>query len=87
MLSNQNQIKGLNPGYAKGEFIWQTQCSYIRIQPYTLNLKALDDGSPVSLADINNIPSQKILLKTGYKEIKQMPLWGLDVYYYEMDLT
>jgi len=41
----------------------------------------------IALADINNIPSQKILLKTGYKEIKQMPLWGLDVYYYEMDLT
>jgi len=43
------------PGYAEGEFTWQTQCNYVRKQPYTLNIKAEDDSSPVSLADINNL--------------------------------
>jgi gliding motility-associated-like protein len=43
------------PGYAEGEIIWQTQCDYVRKQPYTLNIKAEDDSSPVSLVDINNV--------------------------------
>ncbi len=43
------------PGYAEGKFVWQTQCDYVRKQPYNLNIKAEDESSPVSLADINNI--------------------------------
>jgi ribosomal-protein-alanine N-acetyltransferase len=40
----------------------------------------------IALADIDNIPSQKILLKTGFREIKQITLWGLELRYYEMEL-
>lgn len=40
----------------------------------------------IALADINNTGSNKILLKTGYKEIKQLKIWGLDCYYYEQKL-
>ncbi|MCK9498759.1 MAG: gliding motility-associated C-terminal domain-containing protein, partial [Bacteroidales bacterium] len=44
-----------NPGYAEAEFIWQTQCDFIRKQAYTLNVKAEDNNSPISLVDIANI--------------------------------
>ncbi|HQB22502.1 MAG TPA: gliding motility-associated C-terminal domain-containing protein, partial [Bacteroidales bacterium] len=44
-----------NPGYAEAEFEWQTQCDFIRKQPYTLNIKAEDNSSPISLVDIANI--------------------------------
>ena len=44
-----------NPGYAEAEFEWQTQCDFIRKQPYTLNVKAEDNSSPISLVDIANI--------------------------------
>lgn len=40
----------------------------------------------IALADVNNLASQKVLLKTGFKKVKQMPLWGLEIYYYEMNL-
>ena len=39
----------------------------------------------IALADINNIGSQRVLLKVGYKQIKQIKLWGSDLYYYEMN--
>ena len=40
----------------------------------------------IALAHIDNISSQKVLLKTGYKQRKQLPLWGLNLYYYELTL-
>jgi RimJ/RimL family protein N-acetyltransferase len=40
----------------------------------------------IGLAHKDNIASQKVLLKTGYQEIKQVHIWGLDCFYYEMDL-
>ena len=40
----------------------------------------------IALADINNIPSNKILKKTGYTKKEQINLWGLDLNYYEMNL-
>ena len=40
----------------------------------------------IALADINNLSSQKVLLKTGYILQKQLPLWGLNLYYYELKL-
>lgn len=40
----------------------------------------------IALADINNIPSQKILEKTGYKQIKTIDIWGITCHYYEMEL-
>jgi ribosomal-protein-alanine N-acetyltransferase len=40
----------------------------------------------IGLAHVDNIASQKVLLKTGYQEIKQVHIWGLDCFYYEMDL-
>jgi len=43
------------PGYAEGEFIWQTFCDYVREQAYPLNIKAEDDSSPISLVDIKSI--------------------------------
>lgn len=43
------------PGYAEGEFIWQTFCDYVRKQSYHLNIKAEDNSSPISLVDIKNI--------------------------------
>lgn len=43
------------PGYAEAVFSWQSTCNHIRKQPYTLNIKAEDNSSPVSLVDISNI--------------------------------
>lgn len=43
------------PGIATGTFEWQTLCDYVRKQPYTLNIKAEDESSPVNLVDINNV--------------------------------
>ena len=40
----------------------------------------------IALADVDNIASQKVLLKTGYTQLKQIHLWGSDLYYYEMDI-
>jgi len=40
----------------------------------------------VGLADINNIPSQKILEKVGYKFDSVVEHWGLKLKYYTMDL-
>lgn len=44
-----------NPGYAEADFQWQTQCVFIRQQAYTLNVKAEDNSSPISLVDIANM--------------------------------
>ncbi len=43
------------PGYAEGQFRWQTICADVRKQPYILNIKAEDNASPVSLTDIKSI--------------------------------
>lgn len=40
----------------------------------------------IALADINNIASQNILEKIGYHKVSSIELWGLDLYYYEMNL-
>ncbi len=40
----------------------------------------------IALCDINNEPSKKVLLKTGFKQLKQIDLWGLQLNYYEMDV-
>lgn len=40
----------------------------------------------IALADINNIPSNKILIKTGYTKKDQIELWGMNLNYYEMNL-
>ncbi|AIO18548.1 hypothetical protein KQ51_00668 [Candidatus Izimaplasma bacterium HR1] len=40
----------------------------------------------VGLADINNIPSQKVLEKIGYKFIKVVEHWGSTLRYYELNL-
>ncbi|MDD2387532.1 MAG: gliding motility-associated C-terminal domain-containing protein [Bacteroidales bacterium] len=49
-----NQIVS-EPGYAKAEFTWQTECDYVRKQAYNLNIKAEDNNSTVSLVDIKSI--------------------------------
>lgn len=40
----------------------------------------------VALADLNNVPSNKILIKTGFQFAKKITLWGLELNYYEMTL-
>lgn len=40
----------------------------------------------IALADIGNLGSQRVLEKTGYDKVSQIPLWGLDLYFYEMAL-
>lgn len=42
--------------------------------------------SVIALCDINNEASKKVLVKTGFSEIKQVDLWGLTLNYYEMTL-
>lgn len=46
----------------------------------------LDLKKLVALADINNIPSQKILEKIGYTYIENKYLWGITLKYYELTL-
>ena len=48
--------------------------------------KELELNDLIALADIHNIASQKVLLKTGFIETEQIHLWGLDVYLYKMNL-
>lgn len=40
----------------------------------------------IGLAEINNYASQRVLEKTGFTKIKQIPLWGMNLFYYEMDI-
>lgn len=40
----------------------------------------------IALADIKNEASKKVLVKTGFKEVKQVSLWGSELYYYEMKI-
>lgn len=40
----------------------------------------------IALADIDNIGSNKILLKTGYHFVRQIELWGANLNYYEQKL-
>lgn len=40
----------------------------------------------IALSDINNEASKKVLIKTGFKEINQIELWGSMLYYYEMNI-
>ena len=40
----------------------------------------------IALADIGNIASQKILLKTGFKEVEHLHIWGIDCCFYELTL-
>ena len=72
--------------YGLSESVWGkgygTECS-LRFKELA---KELGMKHVIALADIHNIGSQKILLKTGYTQIKQIQIWGLDCYYYEMEL-
>ncbi|MCK5387665.1 MAG: GNAT family N-acetyltransferase [Candidatus Izimaplasma sp.] len=40
----------------------------------------------IAFTDINNQPSEKVILKLGYKYIKTIDLWGLTLKYYELIL-
>lgn len=40
----------------------------------------------IAFADLDNIGSQKVLLKIGYKPITTVSLWGLQMQYYELEL-
>jgi RimJ/RimL family protein N-acetyltransferase len=40
----------------------------------------------IALADTENIGSQNVLIKTGFKKMNEVDLWGLHMYYYEMNL-
>lgn len=40
----------------------------------------------IALADVRNYPSQKVLEKIGYRQANTITLWGLNLYYYELDL-
>lgn len=56
----------------------------------TLKMKELAKNLSLSeiigLADIHNLGSQKVLEKTGLIKKTQLPLWGLNLYYYELKL-
>ena len=42
-------------GFAKSEFIWQTECNHVRRQPYYLTIKAEDRNSDVVLVDMKTM--------------------------------
>jgi len=48
--------------------------------------KELNYNSLIALADIHNEGSNRVLEKIGYTKIKQIHLWGLDLFYYEMEI-
>jgi len=85
-LSYVKEFESIEIMYGFNELFWNngyaTETS-LRMKEFAiqLGLKNL-----IALADINNIPSNIILVKTGFKKIKQMKLWGLDVNYYEMKI-
>lgn len=48
--------------------------------------KELDLKEIIGLSDIHNLASQKVLEKVGLIKQTQLPLWGLNLYYYETKL-
>lgn len=72
--------------YGFNEFVWgkgyATETS-LRMKELAIELGIKD---LIALADINNIASQKILRKTGFEEVEQIHIWGIDCFYYEMKL-
>ena len=47
------------PG-GNGAFNWATDCEHVRLEPYTVFLKATDDGSPVQLSNFSEFNIQVI---------------------------
>lgn len=85
-LSYVREFGQIEVMYGINETFWQKGYgTEISLRIMTL-AKELDIGLLIGLADISNEGSQKILLKTGFVEIKQIPLWGMQLYYYEMKL-
>ncbi|MGM0649188.1 MAG: gliding motility-associated C-terminal domain-containing protein, partial [Bacteroidota bacterium] len=60
----------LGNGQAEGLFKWQTLCDYVRQQPYLVNFKASDNGSPTSLVDIKNVDIYVIGPATEWADIE-----------------
>ena len=48
--------------------------------------KELNLNEIIALADIDNIYSQKVLLKLGYKYLETIELWGLTLKYYNLNI-
>ncbi len=48
--------------------------------------KTLGLDMVIALSDINNEGSRNVLEKTGFKQIKEIHMWGIDLHYYEMKL-
>ncbi|MBU1020729.1 MAG: GNAT family N-acetyltransferase [Firmicutes bacterium] len=41
----------------------------------------------IGLTDINNIASERVLLKIGYQFVKYLEIWGLQMKYFELNLN
>lgn len=42
-------------GFVSGLFQWQTECEHVRNQPWNVLFKAIDNGSPISLASFKTV--------------------------------
>ena len=65
------------PGFSVSLFTWQTNCSHVRNQPYSIVVKAEDIGEDISLVDIDNFlikvigpPPRNLLNMPSSKSIK-----------------
>ena len=48
-------ISATEPGKSEADFLWQTNCSHVRQQPYNVIFKAEDDDQETRLVDIMNV--------------------------------
>jgi gliding motility-associated-like protein len=58
-------------GVATSVFRWQTDCSHVRKQPYTVVLKAEDNFAKLKLVDIDNFNIR--IMAPGPKDLKAVP--------------
>lgn len=72
--------------YGFNESYWQMGFGKEAAAAMKLLAKQRNLRNVVAFAHIDNVPSQRILTSIGYHKVKQVELWGLDLYYYEMDL-
>ena len=70
-LTNSGASFSTSQGKGKTEsmFKWETNCSHIQKQPYSLIFKAIDNSSPVNLSDIKNVKIKIVAPPPKFKDI------------------
>ena len=85
-LAFVKEFKKIEIMFAFNEDYWRqgfASEAALRMKDLAIELKL---SSLIALADIDNIYSQKVLIKLGYEYLKTIELWGLTLKYYELNI-